>query len=27
MQEFPLEGHHDCTCVKIFSGINFFNRN
>jgi len=26
-KELPSGGCDDCTCVKIFSGINFFNPN
>ena len=25
-KELPFGGRIDCTCVKIFSGVNFFNR-
>ena len=23
LKELPFGGHDDCTCIKIFSGINF----
>jgi len=26
-KEVPFGGGYDCTCIKIFSGANFFNRN
>jgi len=25
-KELPFGGRIDCTCIKIFSGVNFFNR-
>jgi len=26
-KEMPFGGHDDCICVKMFSGVNFINRN
>jgi len=26
LKQLPFHGSKDCTCVKIFSGANFFNR-